>query len=124
MAKYVITSNVPSYNKAWGLDVGNKFVEADSESEARRLAVSISGIPAAAIQAQQINVPMFLLNFLWKFQADPSDFHILNYLNYATWILIKLMISISNWYEISNFAKTPHSGSMWKSIFQRVWPAF
>ena len=57
MAKYVITSNVPSYNKAWGLDVGNKFVEADSESEARRLAVSISGIPAAAIQAQQINVP-------------------------------------------------------------------
>ena len=23
---------------------------------------------------------MFLLNFLWKFQADPSDFHILNYL--------------------------------------------
>lgn len=57
MAKYVITSNVPSYSKAWGLDVGNKFVEADSESEARRLAISISGIPAAAIQAQQVNVP-------------------------------------------------------------------
>jgi len=54
MAKYVVDSSVPSYSRAWGLDLGNKYVEANSESEAKRLAAITAGIPAAAISVQFI----------------------------------------------------------------------
>ena len=56
LTKYVVDSNVPSYARAWGLDLGNKFVEANSESEAKRIAVAMSGIPGAAISVTPIYI--------------------------------------------------------------------
>jgi hypothetical protein len=54
MALYKIDSNVSSYARAWGLDTGNKVIEANSEAEARRLAYTLTGIPAAALQVSAV----------------------------------------------------------------------
>ena len=54
MALYKIDSNISSYARAWGLDTGNKVIEANSEAEARRLAYTLTGIPAAALQVSAV----------------------------------------------------------------------
>lgn len=54
MALYKIDSNVSSYARAWGLDTGNKVIEANSEAEARSLAYALTGIPAASLQVSAV----------------------------------------------------------------------
>ena len=54
MALYKIDSNISSYARAWGLDTGNKVIEANSEAEAKRLAYTLTGIPAAALQVSAV----------------------------------------------------------------------